>query len=216
MPDGTATQTDAALGSGEKGTPTFTQEQVDKIVRERETAVMADVGRLKAEADKALNAAKGAAERLRHMEQEREQAELESAKDNPDKLSLIRTRQQVRQRETELALARDELNATKAALTEIQTRQTEDSREKHVETIAVRLQVDPSRLAKLAKFTDGTAEAIEAIAKELPKKTPVGPAKPDSNVTTGGGTRIPTLEEVKSVSPEEFERKIKAGDWKIR
>ena len=211
--DGTTTQADAKLGTENAGTPTYTKDQVDKMLRDARTAAMADVGRMKTEAEKALKAASAAADRLKQLEKEREEVELEAAKDEPDRLTMIRTRQQMRQREAELAQAREELNATKTTLTELQSQRAESQKEINAREIAARLGVDLSRLVKLAKFTDGSAEAIEDLAKDLTKNQDF---HPDSNRGNGGNTRS-ALEIRKdfiagkySNNPEKYEQDLKA------
>ncbi|KKN04781.1 hypothetical protein LCGC14_1094100, partial [marine sediment metagenome] len=52
--------------------------------------------------------------------------------------------------------------------------------------IATRLSVEPERLIRLASRTDGTTEAIEDVAKDLPKLEPQEPLNPDSNRSFGG------------------------------
>lgn len=188
-PDGTETQAGVAPTPGAQGTPTYTQEQVDKAVRDARTAVMADIGRQKAEAEKALKAATAAQERLAKLEQERLEAELEAAKDQPDRIKLIRESQRRKDLESKLEKAETELNEHKARITELSQKETESKKVTASQQIATRLNVDPVMLAKLAKFTDGTAEAIEEIAQSLPKIQPQNPAptfRPDSNRTSGG------------------------------
>lgn len=184
--DGTTTQAGVTPNPVVTGTPTFTQEQVDKMVRDARTSVMADIGRQRAEAEKALKAATAAQERLSKLEAERMEAELEAAKDQPDKIRLIRESQRRKALESKLEQAETELNEHKVRLTELTQKETESRKSQISREIATRLNVDPGTLAKLAKFTDGTAEAIEDIANNLPKLNTMNTFKPDSNRTSGG------------------------------
>ncbi len=182
--DGTKDQSDVTLTTGNEGTPeelpeSLTREQVQKLVRDTRSAVMADVGRMKTEANKAMEAAKGAQERLTQMIRQQEEAELEVVKDEPDKYTAIQERQKRRVVEQELTEAKERL----------QSIEKERAEAKKIETsqqIATRLNVDAKRLTNLARFTDGSAEAIEEIAKDLPKLSEKPVLRPDSNVTLGG------------------------------
>ncbi len=176
MPDGTTTQADAALGSEKAGTPkdTFTKAELDKAVRDGRTAVLADVNRAKKLAEDALT-------RVNQRLIELEEAEEEAHRDDPESLAAIKARRQQRAKEADLAQKDTELEEAKARLKTLET-------EKAVTEVATQLGVNPSALAKLAKFTDGSKEAIEEIAAELPKETPgMGTRRPDSNNSRGGG-----------------------------
>ena len=190
--DGTQTQDGVTPDSETTETPkTYTQAELDKAIRDARTAVTADVGRLKAESDKAYKAATAASERLVRLQREQEERELESAKNEPDKLTAIRERQTRRQKETELEEAQKKLDEANTKLQELSTRDAETTRERTTREIAERLRVDTSRLTKLAKYTDGSAEAIEEIAKELPKLAPKQTTnfRPDSSEAAGGTPR---------------------------
>ena len=52
--------------------------------------------------------------------------------------------------------------------------------------VASDFRVDTGLLTKLAKFTNGSREDIEAIAKDLPRANQVKTLTPDSNRSRGG------------------------------
>jgi len=194
IPDGTTTQPGVTPGADKAGTPqTMSREEhekaVQKAVLDARSAVLADVGRVRKEAADALARAQSATERLARMEKEREEAELAAARDDPEKLTAVQERQRRRQTEADLEVARTELSTHKTRLAEYETREAEATKMTRAQEIAARLNVDPARLTKLVKLTDGSPEAIEEVAKELPKvedgKKPG--FKPDSNSTVGGG-----------------------------
>lgn len=190
MPDEPTNQADVALGTEEAETPkVFTQEDVDKAVRDARTAVQADVGRQKAEADKALKAATAATERLARLQKQQDDAELEAARDEPDQLKALHTRQQLRQKDAELEQTREQLNEANTRLSELAAQEMEANKEKVSKDVATRLGVNLKTLAKLAKFTDGTVESIEDIAKTLTKESERESFKPDSNRSQGGGSQ---------------------------
>ena len=220
--DGTQTKTDTKLSSGKaetpKETPTFSQEQVDKMLRDRETSIKADIGRQKAEADKALKAAQAAQKRVDEMLRRQEEAELEANKDDPAELRRIRAEQARKKAESESAEVKAQLDDANARLAEREAKDRERDKENTARDIATRLQVDPVRLAKLAKYTDGSVEAIEEVAQDLPKLNPNPPPgggfRPDSNRSHGGGTRTKyeIMQDFNSgnISNVQYEEQLKA------
>jgi hypothetical protein len=192
MPDGMTNQGDVKLAAEKPGTPQYTQEQVNKMVMDAKSAALADVGRFRVESEKALKAANAAQERLTKMQKDQEEAELFAARDEPEKLSAIQERQKRRQAESELAEARQELNEHKERLQLTEKERAESTKERNAREIAVRLTVDAEKLVKLSRFTDGTVEAIEEIARELPKQGKT--LKPDSGGSIGGNV---TFEQVR-------------------
>ena len=193
--DGTQTKPGVTPGAEKAETPiVFTKEQqahVDKLVRDRETSIKADVGRQKAEADKALKAAQAAQRRIEELQKAQEEAEQEKYRDDPAELKRIRAEQARKKAESEAAEARAQLDEANARLADREAKDKEYAKENTAREIATRLQVDSARLVKLAKFTDGTAEAIEDIAKDLPKlnPNPNPDLRLDSNRSHGGASQ---------------------------
>ena len=164
-------------------TRVFTQEEVDKAVRDTRNAALGEMGRLQKESATAVKIAQAAQERLNQMVKEQEARELEEARGDPDRLSMVQERQKRRAIESELGKVRLELQEKDTVLLHLQSETTEAQRSRLVEQTANRFQVDVTRLAKLAKFTDGSIETIEDLAKELTVK-PV--LKADSGGAIGG------------------------------
>ena len=218
--DGTTTDAGVIPGTEKAGTPkdTYSKEEVAKLVTEARTSALADVGRLRAEATKALTAATQAQERLNAMEQARIDEELETHRDEPAEIKRIRAEQAKKRSDAELANIREELREKNEKLAQLETEKTESSKQQIAREIAARLNVDPEKLIKFAKLTDGSAEAIGEIAQDMPKVTPRRPGlTSDSNRGSGGsGAKTPTLEELKASSPEETEKKVKSGEWVVR
>ena len=194
--DGTAVQDDVKLNPEKTETPqSYTSEQlekaVEKAVRDARTAVMADVGRTKAEADKALKAATDATERLRKLQKEQEEVELEAVKEEPDLLSAIRARHEARRLKSELEAKDAKLNELEGKIGEFTNKEREAVKLTIAQKVAAARKVDVNLLTKLAKFTDGTEEAIEEIAKDLPKarKSQEEEFTPDSNRSRGGSSQ---------------------------
>ena len=179
-------------GTSEKEPETFTKEQRDEDVRKAKSDALAEVGRLKKSADDAIKAVKATEARIEKMLKDQEDGELEDARDNAEKLTAIRERQGKRRAEAELAKVQQELDENKERIKLLDEKEVESTKERNAREVASRLEVDAKRLVKLAKFTDGSPEAIEEIAKELPTKEEKTPLKVDSGKTTGGSAGIPT------------------------
>ncbi len=180
--DGTVNQGDATLTVEKPETPnveTYTKEQVEKVVRDTRSAVLADVGRAKKSAEDALA-------RLEQLENERLQSELEAAKDDPAELVRIQAIHDGRKAKAELAQVNSEL-------AEYRESKALSVKEATAKEVATRLQVNAETLIRLAKVTDGSTDAIEAIAKELPKVQKK--LKTDSGSMVGGMT---TYEEARA------------------
>ena len=215
---------DLKLAPENKDTPkgdqpvSYTQEELDKAVRNTRSAALADITRLRKASEDAIKQAQAANVRLDRMMKEQEEAELQGAKDQPDVLTTIRERQARRKAEDELAQARQELNEKDERLNVIETEKAEVTRNQTASAIATRLGVDPQRLTKLAKFTDGTPEAIEELAEELPKVNSENPQnrgfKPDSNRSRGGSSQ--TVNDVRTdytqgkINAVQYAEKMKA------
>jgi len=189
MQDRTKTQAGITPSPGATGTPgqsqAFTTEDVDKAVKDARSADRAEIGRLRSQADSALAAAKAAQERLDRSIKEADERELEEARDDPPRLTALQERQKRRAAESELVTARQELNQKGEQLTQLEKERSDASRERIVKEVSDRFKVDPARLAKLARFSEGTPEAIEDIAKEL-SAGGSKPLKPDSGIAVGG------------------------------
>jgi len=180
---GVATSGDTK-GTSEKEPETFTKEQVEEAERKGKSDALSEIGRYKTSAENAIKAAKAAGERLDRMLKEQEDAELEAARDEPDKLTGIRARQAQRQRDTDLEERERKLKESEDEHAEALKGVVESTKEQNAREIATRLNVD---FEPLVKFTDGSTEAMEELAKSLPKKGEGTALKPDSGKTIGGG-----------------------------
>lgn len=196
MPDGTEAITADKSSQQSTGTSTYTEDQVKERERKARSDALADAGRARVEAERATKAAQSALDRLSRMEQDRIEGELESYKDDPAEIRRIRAEQKAKQLESELAIARQELDDERATKTVLETEKRELSKTQIARDIATRLNVNIDQLVKLSKYTDGTLEAIEELASELPKGGGMTSGRPDSNQGNGGGERIFTAKEL--------------------
>ena len=172
------------------------QEQViSKLMEKIRSDTLAELGRVRKAAEDAIKRATSESKLVaQQLLEQREREDLEAAKDEPDKQAVIRERMARRQKESELAETQTKLTEANAKLQELSTKEVETTRERSTKEIAERLKVNPTRLAELVKFTNGSAEAIEEIAKEMPKLTsqPKNPIRPDSSETAGGTAKTKT------------------------
>lgn len=171
-------------------TPTFTAEQVEEEKRKAKSDVSAELGRVKKLNADLIKSSQLIQERLTRRDEEEDERERERYQDNPDKLSAIGERIKRRNTESELAEVRLELNEKAERIKLLDENEVESTKEQNAREIASRLGVDSKRLAKLAKFTDGSREAIEEIAGDLPKTGEPLTLIVDSSRTIGGGVTI--------------------------
>ncbi|KKN50783.1 hypothetical protein LCGC14_0629530 [marine sediment metagenome] len=209
---------DVELTEGETETPKeepqYTQTQLDEAERKGKNTALADVGRFQAEAEKAsrdaqrsLNASTAALERTKKMRQEQDDADLEAAKGSSEMRSEQEVKERIRRRQAEAELDDTKLERDSAneELSQIKTASVETTKTQTAREIATRLNVDADKLIDAAKFTDGSKEAIEALANLQTKKQEVRPpTKTDSGADSGGGARSFTLAEIDNMSDAEY------------
>lgn len=185
-------------------TKTHTAESEKKAVDDALSAAGRDAKTLSgktAEADRILTDAKKMQTDLKaereQWQKDRDIAEQESAGEDQDALKSVQERQRQRAKETELAQRKRELDEKELKITEAQKEVAESTKERNAREIATRLNVD---YESLMKFTDGSKEAMEELAKQLSEKEAKPPLKTDSSTTIGGGEM-----------PESAKDKMRAG-----
>ena len=186
--DGTDNQQGSEKSSeGQQGTSeqtqTFTEEQVLERERNARSDALAEAGRLRVANEAAIKVAQKAQERVDRMIRDQDDAELEAHKDEPERISAIRERQQRRIVESKLADTESELEVERVKTKEAQEVGVKHTKEQNAREVASRLNVN---VQTLLKFTDGSKGAMEELAKSLPKVVVKEPLTPDSGKTTGG------------------------------
>ena len=194
--DGQPNQPDAILSAGESGTSL--EQQIKAAELKGKSDALADVNRTLAESTKARKAAEAAEQRVIGMLKDVE----ETIKDEPDKLNELRGRQAKTKADAELARVTQELDEANQRLSQIDIEKTGTIKEQKAREIASRLNVDANKLIKLAKFTDGTPEAMEDIAKDLPQINPSNPLFPDSNRGSGSSSSEEQIRERFIANPD--------------
>ena len=172
---------------------TFTKKTQEKAVSDALSAAGRDAKSIKGktdEADRLIGDAKKMMEATKEAEAKwrkaRDDAELESHRDEPDVIKSIQARQKLQEKEAELLKREQELNDSKKGHQDALDELAASKKERNALEIALKHGVP---FEKLLKFTDGSTEQMEELAQSLPKqrgelKTP---GKPDSNKTIGGG-----------------------------
>jgi len=189
-PQGTGNSSGAGDGITSKDSGTYTKESQDKAVNdalahagrdakgfsERETAVQARE-----------DAAKAYEEKVAQAQRDKDAAELEAARNDPDKLSALQRRQHARAEADELAREKADLARSKAEHEDALKALKQSGILENANRLAKEHDVDPSLLVE---FGGDNLETMEKLAKKLASNAgnkPPDPLHPDSSVTTGGG-----------------------------
>ncbi len=173
-------------GTSEKETETFTQKQLDDARTQGKSDGLSESGRLRKAKEASDKIAERAIARMEKFEKQMEDDELSRAQGDEKKISAINERRIRRQAENDLATKNTELEDLTEKLKQAEDISGQYTKEQNAREIATRLDVDQKKLVKLSKYTDGSKEAIEELASELPKKGDTKTLKADSNKTIGG------------------------------
>ncbi len=179
-------------GTSEKEPETFTREQRDKSISDALSTAGRTDKDLQEKAQKVEQAVKDArnimatAETTRtKWQREQDERDREANKDNSEALSAIDERIKHRDTRDKLTSIEAELESTKGKLTEADKKSATYTKEQNAREIAARLKVDYKSLM----LTDGSKEAMENLAKALPKldDKSTEELKLESGKTIGGG-----------------------------
>ena len=195
----------------EPSTPsgTYTQEQVEKLVRERHSKLDTRISGLEKQMAKSAKAMETAERRateaeaaLTEAQKAKDEAELESIGDNPDALTLHRARMRQRERDAELTKRERTLEQNKAEHEEAIREALEFKQARSATEIASKYEgIDPATLLEL---TDGSVEKMEVLAQKLGTLKAKAPSfKPDSGLTSGGAGKL-TNEQVENMPVEAY------------
>ena len=198
--------------------PTFTREQVEAISRKAANDALSAAGRDAKTLEAKMQALKEAEERLNQSIVASRQAEIEAVRDDPDALAAMRKRHNEAERQDKLDKRERELAEREEKNSEALGKVTKAEIEERAKIVATKHDVDGSILAK---NTDGSLEAMEALARSLIK---LGKAQPpittDSGKTIGGGSMPNNLEDFKvwqdGLSHTEFEANAPAINQRLK
>ena len=200
----------AGVTPGSGDTETSLEQQIKAAELKGKSDALADVNRTLAESSKSRKAAEAAEQRVTQMLKDYE----ETIKDEPDKLNEFRERQSKAKANAELARVTQELDEAKGRLNQVDSEKAETIKQQKAREIASRFSVDADRLSRLAKFTDGTPEAIEDIAKDLPKIVPENPLRPDSNRGSGNSSSDKQIRDRFITNPNDPQAKADYVAWR--
>lgn len=165
---------------------TLTREKLDEIRTKAASDALSAAGRTAKALEVREEAIRTAEERLAQAQKDRDEKEEYEARDDSDKLTAIRTGRTLRELNTKLAEAKRELDEERTKGKQRDAEKAETDREISVFEIATKHTVDAETLKNLSKHTDGSTEAIEALAQILPKKVEAKPPlRADSGKTIG-------------------------------
>ena len=166
--------------------PTYTKESEEKAVVDAVHQALSKVGRT-AEAFELREAAVTAGEKSFAQERQvRREAELQAARDEPEKITDIRAKHAAEDTNVKVAGLEAELKAKEEIDKLREADAVKTTQESSARALAAELTVDPDKLLTLSKLTDGSKEAITAMAQGLPKVDPSKPpVKLDPGVTSG-------------------------------
>lgn len=171
-------------GTSEKEPETLTKEQVEEIKTKAASDALATAGRTAKAFEKREEAITKREEGIAQKERERREAEIERDREDPTALTATQQRHKQEDKAAELAKRERELDDKDTKADEKLEKVTKAEIKERAETVALKHSVDADTLVK---HTDGSLEAMEDLAKSLPKKEEKPPLKPDSSTTIGGG-----------------------------
>lgn len=168
---------------------TYTEEEVQKVIKKAESDALSKAGRTATALEKREAAIKAKEDAIAEQERQKDAAELEEAKTDPDKMAVYRAKQTRKQQETDLKKERAELDRDKADHEAEITAVREAQKEITIWQVASAKNIDPMRLKTLSdKFNIEGKENLEELAAEIAsgKPEPTTETKVDSGVTSGG------------------------------
>ncbi len=208
IPESQGTAEGDNQGTSETPTPkTFTEEQVKKQVDDALAKAGRDVKILE-DKQKALKQSEDELKqrefKLAEWQRTRDEEELESVQDDPDKLNVIQERQRIREDKRKIAEERKAIEAEKAQHAEDIRIAQETKREATIQNIASKYGIDAQVLKDLDLSPEQTEKVAAKFSKARTSKTK-DDYKPDSGETRGGTSRL-TPEKAESLSMEDYAR----------
>ncbi len=202
--------------TSEKEPETFTTEQMESAKTKAVSDALAAAGRTVKSFEKREEVAAKAEERIAREKQERYEAEVKAAKDDPDLLTVIERNRKVGERKAELDERERKLNEMKEEVDGKLDKATKAEIKERAMEVAVKHTVSQE---DLINFTDGSLEKMEELAKILSNKGDVKtePLKVDSSKTIGATEDLSSLSPVERAGKElkiarQMQKKRRAGE----
>lgn len=169
--------------------PTFTLEQATARESKAVSDALATAGRTAKTLEAREVTIKAREERAAQAQKDKDELELEDAREDKEKLTAVETRQAARALKSELADAKTELAIVKEKNTEAQEADAKHTKERNAREVATRLGVDAKTLIKYA--TDDSVTAMEELARSLSKKEETKPPMTNDTGKNTGGAQEP-------------------------
>ena len=181
------------------------KDQVEKYADKKHSKLDREIATLTKSDAASTKRAEDAEARSVQLQREKDEAELESAQGDPERLGVIQRERKLRVEKAEIERRTREVTEQEEKIKPAVEAATEFERKLAAQEIATQYGVEASLLIA---HTDGSREKMESLAKVLAtNQTPPKvreDLKPDSAISAGGGTM-----------PESAKDKIKAGWDKI-
>jgi len=170
---------------------TFTQAELDAQVTKAKSDALAAAGRdfkglseAKKAIDNATATAKALLDRAEVRQKELDERELETVRDDPDRLQILRDRQSIRRERMALEKEKADRSAEEAHLTAELNEGRQSRRQSQISEIVQAQRIDQNKLADLID-DNMSIDTITKIASALPKVVTNTP-RSDTGGTSGG------------------------------
>jgi len=187
-------------GSTSEGAETFTKQTVEAMVSKARSDVLSELGRYRKAAEDAVKQVQTIEGRLSRLQEERFEAELEAARDDPSRLREIRTKQREVKEQMTTETDRRKWEAEKATYEERIRRAEVIERRDLAREIATEFKVDYKSLEKFGTDRESMIELAKALPKSGNAQSEQGnqgnrlQEPPESGKTRGiGGKKLPDL-----------------------
>ncbi len=209
-------------GLDDQGTPSpsegpkeesFSMVQVEEMVSKALSDDRAREGRLRKSAVE--KEAEGLRAEIVRIREEKDNAELEQVRDDPDRLAQFRRRQRLDAREQDMLGQEQDLQEREKSMREATAVVERFNREQDAHRIGAKYGVEASDILSVLQLKDGSPEQMEALAKVLVLRPPgEGPTlRPVSRAgsTSGPGVRRVTRAEIRKMSAGEYQEMVREG-----
>lgn len=208
--DGEQQEGAASTSEGQEGTTskektkTYTTAEINKIRSDAAAAAGREAAKYKAEVESLREQQKTLSEQLAELQAKTEEAELETVRNDPDKLKIFQTNKTLRKQQAELA-EREARLAREKAEHEANIKAYQDWKlNQTAEDLAKQYGVPKDVIIKLSSTPEQMTAIAETLAANM--KQPVTPPKGDSGVTIGGANARYTRQQLDDMSMAQYSK----------
>lgn len=183
---------------------TYTEEDLQKVVQAALTQAGRDAKSLTQKERELATRTKTIEQQERELtqwRQQKEQAELEQARSDPNLLSAYQAKQMIREKETQIVQERARLESERAQMNDQMAELNKMVAEHTANTLAPGTTLTAEELMELS---DSKPERMRTLARKFPKQgaSTAPPSRPDSGMTLGAKGTL-SAEDVRKMTPEE-------------